>query len=141
MTEAKDIKFFCRKKGELHDETFLGILLCTTQQNSGHTGELAHLNLNEELIREGYAAAQQSAGSTVTSPKLAAWKEAVYPNVGHRFWAKISWVDNDGSLILQDVRNEDKLAEFFRCCAKQYDNTNPTQADLNAKPGDLCIAK
>lgn len=64
-----------------------------------------------------------------------------YPNVGDRLLVKAAGISKNGYIFIREVRIEEKIFEISHLLAQEYEGTTPEQVDLNAKPGDLCVAK
>lgn len=140
---AKEIKFFRRRPVNSREQFMTGIVFRGFQQKVRE--QLIDVSagkcLNEELISEGYAYAQPDEYPLMPAPKPAAWKKPINPNICDRFWAAVTCVSNDCDVFLHRVKDAKKLREISSWLAKAFGNTQPSDADLAARPGDLCIAK
>jgi len=64
-----------------------------------------------------------------------------HPKVERRFRAKVSWINEKGSVFLQDVRNQPELEMITSYLNDKYKNTRPSVRDSSFATGDICIAK
>ncbi|KAI9557591.1 hypothetical protein GHT06_017419 [Daphnia sinensis] len=100
------------------------------------------INLNDELVAMGLA--QNYSGPLPSShvlPVARAWKLSEPPKVGSVFWAIVTWVSLTGEIYLHDVKSVPTMKEITKWLNEAYSGTEPTDADLHCRPGDLCIAK
>ncbi|XP_032786585.2 uncharacterized protein LOC116924198 isoform X1 [Daphnia magna] len=100
------------------------------------------INLNDELVSLGLA--QNYPGPLPSSnviPVLRAWRLSEPPKVGSVFWAIVTWVNLTGEIYLHDIKSVPAMNEITKWLNEAYSGTEPTDADLRCRPGDLCIAK
>ncbi|XP_057366887.1 uncharacterized protein LOC130687728 [Daphnia carinata] len=100
------------------------------------------INLNDELVAMGLAQNYpEPLQSSNVIPVVRAWKLSEPPKVGSVFWAIVTWVNLTGEIYLHDVKSVPTMDEITKWLNEAYSDTEPTDADLRCRPGDLCIAK
>ena len=103
----------------------------------------ANINLNEELITLGYAT-NRPFTNMLPVPVVQAfrsWKSIALPKTITNFWGIVTWVNKEAEIFLHDVRSSQLMQDIIKWLNEAYNSTEPTEADLNCRPGDLCIAK
>jgi Tudor domain len=103
---------------------------------------MTRINLNEELVSMGLA---YHCSNPLLSPKHAhkiqTWKSPEPRQLDSVFWGIVTWVNLTGEIFLHDVKSKKELAEITKWLNDAYNDTEPSPADLNCRPGDICIAK
>jgi hypothetical protein len=103
---------------------------------------VTRINLNEELV-EMRLAFHSSKPSPVQKlvAKIPTWKLPESPKLDSTFWGLVTWVNLEAEIFLHDVKFTEKLNEISKWLNDAYMDTEPSLADLNCSPGDLCIAR
>lgn len=100
------------------------------------------INLNEELVEMGLAFhCSKPSPSPKFVAKIPTWKLPESPKLDSTFWGSVTWVNLEAEIFLHDVKSTDKLKEITKWLNDAYMDTEPSLADLNCSPGDLCIAR
>ena len=73
--------------------------------------------------------------------RVMSWKPAEIPKVGAKFNAKVTWVNKNGDIYLQNTRSERELDAIRLYLNDKYKDSVSTENDLLCAPGDLCVAK
>lgn len=105
-------------------------------------GGKTRINLADELVSLGYAFREPG----VAPPQkplcyTKSWKSAELPKVNEVFFGKVSWIGMDCDVFVQPSKRLSMLESMLNWLNEKYRDTQPTQRDLDCKPGDLCIAK
>ena len=103
---------------------------------------LTRINLNEELVAMDLA---HHCSEPFVPPKLVSkiqkWKSSEPPKRDAVFWGVVTWINLTGEIYLHDVKSAPSLVEITKWLNDAYNGTEPSHADLNCCPGDLCIAR
>lgn len=75
---------------------------------------------------------------TLLRHKMGSWKSVRVPK---KFNANVSWINKNGEIFLQNIDSEQELQTIRRFLKEKYENTIPSNDDLNCSPGDMCIVK
>lgn len=140
---GEDINFRYSKHDQLTEQFFYGTLFYTYDLEEGplQIGGLTKINMSDQLVSLDLASLRSYPAKQVFVLKTRTWRPATYPYIGDRFWAKVTWVNMQGEIFLHDVKAEVKLEEVSRILSERYEKMLPTKADMNPKPGDICVAK
>lgn len=103
---------------------------------------VTRINLNEELVemRLAFHCSKPSPVQKLVA-KIPTWKLPESPKLGSAFWGSVTWVNLEAEIFLHDVKFTEKLNEITKWLNDAYMDTEPSPADLNCSPGDLCIAR
>ena len=128
------------KRAPLVSSTPLSTMVVYTVMCEGGPLELPgpkKINLNEQLIELKLALDRPD---PVKAARM--WKQCPVVKILPQFNAVVTWVNLAGEIYLYDInKSEAQLSTMRNQLTSIYEDSQPTDADLNCKPGDMCIAR
>ena len=139
---AKEISI-CKRQ-PLKSSSPLSVMLIYMIKSEGGPLELPGLkwiNLNEQLV-ELKLALDHPDHLCLSTGAAPTWKEPAVVKFLPRFNGTVTWVNLAGEVFLYDVnKSEFQLRYMQEQLYSIYEGSQPSEADLNCKAGDPCIAR